>query len=77
MQSNTSWSSKISRKIAITGTHEEMIRDCLVVGKKLHLDAIKLTLETVKTTFRQKEAVREQQQALKGAEGVANLTADA
>ena len=57
---------------------EEMIRDRLVVGirdnalsEKLQLDA-KLTLETAKTTIRQKEAVREQQQTLKGAESTAS-----
>ena len=52
---------------------EEMIRDRLVVGirdsalsEKLQLDS-KLTLESAKTSIRQKEAVREQQQTLKGA----------
>ena len=58
----------------------EMIRDRLVVGimddglsKRLQLDP-KLTLETAKTTVRQKEAVQEQQQALKGAQSsVSNL----
>ena len=61
---------------------EEMIRDRLVVGirdnalsEKLQLDA-KLTLETAKTTIRQREAVREQQQTLKEAEGAASLTSN-
>lgn len=51
---------------------EEMIRDRLVVGirdktlsEKLQMDS-KLTLETAKKTIRQKEAVHEQQQTLKG-----------
>ena len=56
---------------------EEMIRDRLVVGirdsalsEKLQLDP-KLKLEIAKTANRQKEAVREQQQTLKGAENTA------
>ena len=56
----------------------EMIRDRLVVGimddglsKRLQRDP-KLTLETAKTTVRQKEAVQEQQQALKGAQSSAS-----
>ena len=55
---------------------EEMIRDCLVgiqdsaLSQKLQLDD-KLTLETAKTmtSICQKEAVHEQQQTLKGADG--------
>ena len=57
---------------------EEMIRDRLVVGirdcalsEKLQLDP-RLTLETAKTAIRQKEAVREQQHTLKGAEKAAS-----
>ena len=51
---------------------EEMIRDRLVVGirdntlsEKLQVDPA-LTLEAAKKSIRQKEAVHEQQQALKG-----------
>ena len=54
---------------------EEMIRDQLVVGirdnslsESLQTDP-DLTLEKAKTKIRQKEAVREQQQTLKGADG--------
>ena len=54
------------------GLKEEMIRDRIVVGirnkalsERLQLDA-KLTLESAKTSVRQREAVHEQQQLLKG-----------
>ena len=57
---------------------EELIRDRLVVGirdnalsEKLQLDAT-LTLETAKKSVRQREAVREQQQTLKGVENPAS-----
>ena len=54
---------------------EELIRDRLVVGirdnAKLQLDAT-LTLETVKKSIRQREAVRKQQQTLKRAENPAS-----
>ena len=59
---------------------EEMIRDRLVVGirdsalsEKLQLDA-DLTLEKAKKSIRQREAVHEQQQTLKGAENAATPT---
>ena len=54
------------------GMKTEMIRDRLVVGirdhalsEKMQMDP-KLTLETAKKTIRQKEAVQQQQKALKG-----------
>ena len=56
---------------------EEMICDHLVgildsaLSQKLQLDP-KLTPETAKAEIRQREAVREQQQTLKGAESAAN-----
>ena len=57
---------------------EQMIRDRLVVGirdsalsQKLQLDST-LTLESAKTSIRQKEAVHKQQQLLKGEESASN-----
>ena len=54
------------------GLKEEMIRDRIVAGirdktlsERLQLDA-KLTLESAKTSVRQREAIHEQQQLLKG-----------
>ena len=59
---------------------EEMICDRLVASirdhAKLQTDS-KLTLDTAKKTIRQKEAVHEQQQSLKGAENAATPSVNA
>ena len=63
---------------------EEMIRDRLVVGiwdsdllEKLQMDAV-LTLESTKKAICQREAIYEQQQALKGVENTtSNSSTDA